>query len=161
MSARPAVSIRRATSEDIAGILECLHVAFVPYRADYTEAAFADTVLTRPTLVQRLAAMAVFVASTEGGEIVGTIAGQMRDGQEGHIRGMAVHPDWQGCGVAQQLLDAVQSELRDSNCSRISLDTVAPLRRAIHFYQRNGYRPSGQVTDFFGMPLFEYVKKVR
>ena len=34
----------------------------------------------------------------------------------------------------------------------------APLQRAIRFYERNGYRPSGRVADFFGMPLFEYVK---
>jgi hypothetical protein len=28
----------------------------------------------------------------------------------------------------------------------------------MRFYEREGYRRSGTVTDFFGMPLFEYVK---
>ncbi len=31
-------------------------------------------------------------------------------------------------------------------------------KRAIRFYERNGFRPSGKIKDFFAMPLFEYVK---
>ena len=29
---------------------------------------------------------------------------------------------------------------------------------AIRFYERNGYVASGRVGDFFGMPLYEYLK---
>jgi ribosomal protein S18 acetylase RimI-like enzyme len=153
-------SIRHARGGDAEGIIDCLRIAFQPYRDDYTDAAFEDTVLTRDTIHQRLAAMAVFVASAEDGEIVGTVAGNVLGGGEGHIRGMAVRPSWQGCGVAQQLLEAVELALRERGCSRISLDTTVPLRRAIRFYERNGFRPSGIVADFFGMPLFEYIKAV-
>ena len=39
-------------------------------------------------------------------------------------------------------------------------DTTEPLRPAVRFYERNGYRASGRVTDFFGMPIFEYVKRL-
>jgi ribosomal protein S18 acetylase RimI-like enzyme len=153
-------SIRRATSGDAEGIIDCLRIAFQPYRGDYTDSAFEDTVLTRDTVHQRLTAMIVFVASTEDGEIVGTVACKVLDGGEGHIRGMAVRPSWQGCGVAHQLLEAAESELRESKCSRISLNSTVPLKRAIRFYERNGFRPSGIVADFFGMPLFEYAKIV-
>ena len=31
---------------------------------------------------------------------------------------------------------------------------------AMKFYENNGYRKSGQITDFFGMPLVEYVKEL-
>src|SRR5262249_35178848 len=153
-------SIRRATSSDAAGILGCLRSAFEPFRADYTKAAFEDTVLTPDTVHQRLAAMAVFVACTTEGAIAGTIACQVLAGGEGHIRGMAVQPAWQGCGVAPQLLEAAEAELRQKKCSRIGLDTTAPLRRATRFYERNGYRPSGLVADFYGMPLYGYAKTV-
>ena len=44
--------------------------------------------------------------------------------------------------------------------ARVSLDTTEPLRRAVRFYERHGFRPSGRVSDFFGMPLFEYVKEL-
>lgn len=67
--ARPACSIRRATTADAGGILNCLHAAFEPYRDRYTPDAFSDTVLTPVTIQLRLAAMAVFVAVTPAGEI--------------------------------------------------------------------------------------------
>jgi GNAT superfamily N-acetyltransferase len=73
---------------------------------------------------------------------------------------MAVRPEWQGAGVAAQLLRRVESELRERKCSRVSLDTTEPLRRAMRFYERNGYQRSGNVKDFFGMVMMEYIKKL-
>jgi len=105
--------------------------------------------------------MSVFVAVDEAGEVVGTIGRSVVNDDEGHIRGMAVDPRYQGSGVAVRLLEAVEAELRDRGCSRVSLDTTAPLERAVRFYERNGFRASGKVVDFFGMPLFEYVKRLR
>jgi ribosomal protein S18 acetylase RimI-like enzyme len=98
------------------------------------------------------------VAADPSGKIVGTVAGAVVNQEEGHIRGMAVHPACQGRGAAASLLVAVEAELHARQCSRITLDTTKPLERAMHFYERHGYRRSGSVTDFFGMPLFEYVK---
>jgi len=49
-------------------------------------------------------------------------------------------------------------ELRLSGCVRITLDTTEPLERAMRFYEKNGYRRSGRVSDFFEMPLIEYQK---
>jgi GNAT superfamily N-acetyltransferase len=71
---------------------------------------------------------------------------------------MAVRPRWHGRGVAQQLLATAERDLRALGCSRICLETTAPLLRASRFYERNGYAPSGKITDFFGMPLIEYLK---
>ena len=45
-----------------------------------------------------------------------------------------------------------------STLHRQCLDTTEPLQRAVRFYLRHGFRASGRVTDFFGMPLFEYLK---
>jgi GNAT superfamily N-acetyltransferase len=71
---------------------------------------------------------------------------------------MAVRPAWHGRGVATLLLASVESELRDRRCSRITLDTTAPLQRAMLFYEKHGFSKSGRVADFFGMELSEYVK---
>jgi RimJ/RimL family protein N-acetyltransferase len=150
--------VRRATLRDAAGILDCLRAAFEPYRERYTPGAYEDTVLTPDTLGCRLASMAVFVASTGGTEVVGTVACGVVGGGEGHLRGMAVRPEWQGSGVAEELLAAAEDELRRAGCDRVSLDTTRHLGRAIRFYEANGYRASGKVGDFFGMELIEYVK---
>jgi GNAT superfamily N-acetyltransferase len=151
-------TIRRATPEDAAGVLACLRAAFAPYQSSYTPLAYEDTVLTAETLAQRFQFMSIFVAVSDSGEIVGTVGCNAISNREGHLRGMAVLADWQSKGVAQQLLAHAESELRALGCERVTLDTTAPLQRAIHFYERNGYRATGHVSDFFGMPLFEYAK---
>lgn len=156
--AQPAFSIRRAERSDRQSILDCLQAAFEPYREQYTPEGFADTVLTPQTLEQRFATMVILVATDPSGETVGTVAGAPVNQEEGHIRGMAVHPAWQGRGVAAPLLAAIEAELCARQASRITLDTTGPLERAMCFYKRHGYRRSGRITDFFGMPLFEYVK---
>ena len=46
--------IRRATTTDVAAILECLRLAFEPYRDRYTPEGFRDTVLTAETMARRL-----------------------------------------------------------------------------------------------------------
>ena len=153
-----AIAIRTADSRDAAGILDCLAVAFEPYRTSYTPEAFADTVLTPDTLARRLKEMVVFIAVDASDRILGTIACSIVDSSEGHVRGMAVLPTWQGTGVARQLLARAESHFVEKKCKRVSLDTTAPLKRAIRFYERFGFRPSGKIQDFFGMPLCEYVK---
>ena len=154
-------SIRRAGESDAAGILECLRSSFEPYRETYTPEGFADTVLSQETIGRRLSEMSVFVAVSVAGEVIGTIGCAIAAEGEGHIRGMAVLPAWQGRGAATDLLRAAEAELRARGCKRVSLDTTEPLIRAARFYEKNGYRASGRVADFFGMPLFEYVKPLR
>ena len=152
------VIIRPAQPGDEEGILRCLAAAFEPYRAAYTPEAFTDTTLTSASLAMRLREMHVLVAVTPE-EIVGTIAGSGR-GFEGHLRGMAVLPAWRGSGLAAKLLRAIEAWLETNACSRVTLDTTLPLGPAMKFYEKNGYRRSGRVTDFFGMPLVEYVKEL-
>lgn len=154
----PAIATRRATDNDAPEILACLQAAFAPFRDFYSSAAYLDTVLTLETLQDRLAHMRVFVAETSSGQIVGTIACQAICHGEGHLRGMAVLPTCQGTGIAAQLLQHAETELHRQNCTRITLDTTAPLERAMRFYEKFGFRRSGKVSDFFGMPLFEYEK---
>ena len=153
-----SISIRNTTRADVPAVVHCLVEAFEEYRDSYSSGAFADTVLNADALKRRMESMCVLVAVTLSWQVVGTIAYQIVNPGEGHIRGMAVLPQAQGLGVAKQLLDVAESKLRDKECSRITLDTTAPLNRAIHFYERKGFRRSGRVTDFFGMPLIEFEK---
>src|SRR5262249_41820530 len=154
-------TIRQATREHAAAILACLHSAFEDYREAYTPGAFVDTVLTQETLAQRLAQIHVFVALDTSSPVIGTIACHVVSREEGHIRGMAVLPKWQGAGLAAELLRAAETELRHNKCAYLTLDTTAPLMRAMRFYEKNGYRRTGKITDFFGMPLYEYRKSLR
>ena len=150
--------IRPAKIGDEHGILRCLAAAFEPYRVSYTPEAYADTVLDEASLAERLQHMHVLVAaSTE--QIAGTVAASLADGV-GHLRGMAILPECRGNGLAAALLAAIEGWLHYHGCKRVTLNTTLPLQAAIKFYEKNGYRRSGQIADFFGMPLVEYVKEL-
>jgi ribosomal protein S18 acetylase RimI-like enzyme len=101
--------------------------------------------------------MTVYVADVPDFEVVATLASSI-DGKEGHLRGMAVLPAWQGHFVADHLLRSVEDDLVEAGCERLTLGTALPLERAIRFYERHGFLRSERVRDFHGMPLYEYVK---
>ena len=155
------VTIRPATERDAAGVLACLRAAFAPFEIAYTPEAFEDTVLTPELFRKRMATMSVLVATDHEPAIVGTISCAAVGGGAGRLRGMAVSPDWQGRGVAEQLLAVAEGELLKSGCLRVTLTTTAPLKRAMRFYEKNGFRLSGKTADFFGMPVFEHIKILR
>jgi GNAT superfamily N-acetyltransferase len=150
------VQIRRAQVTDAEAIAGCLSAAFALHREEYTAGAYADTVLNSDDVRRRSQEMCLLVAVSDE-EIIGTI-GFGANGSEGHLRGMAVLPDWQGTGVALALLQSAEAELKKNGCGYVTLDTTAPLIGAVRFYAKNGYSASGRVTDFFGMPLYEYRK---
>jgi ribosomal protein S18 acetylase RimI-like enzyme len=152
--------IRRAGPEQLPGVVACLEAAFERHRSAYTQGAFEDTVPNLEAMTRRLEQMTIFCASDKSGHVVGTVACGVTSPGEGHLRGMAVLPEFQGLGVAEGLLNAVEKELRAHACARMTLDTTRPLARAIRFYTRHGFVHTGIVTDFHGMPLFEYEKKL-
>jgi GNAT superfamily N-acetyltransferase len=151
--------VRPGSVSDVPAILECLRSAFEPFREQYTPQAFLDTVMTEEAVFHRLESMSLFVAVDGEGHVGGTIGGSLICASEGHLRGMGVHPQWQGCGVALLLLQQIEKVLFGEGCTRISLDTTAPLHRAMRFYQKHGYRRTSRLTPYFGMELIEHVKE--
>jgi GNAT superfamily N-acetyltransferase len=104
--------------------------------------------------------MSVLIALHPVDGVIGTIAYAPSSEGTGHIRGMAVSPHWQGQNVSAQLLHQTESAMRQRGCGRATLDTSYPLRRALRFYYKQGYHPSGRTEEFYGMELIELVKKL-
>ena len=154
------IHVRRATIADASAIHKCLAEAFAPYRGDYTPAAFHDTVPDVADVEKRIRITTCLVAYEAAGEIVGTVGAQPVTPREGHLRGMAVLPAWQGSDAAAQLLSAAEAALLAAGCNTVSLDTTKPLARAIRFYERQGFVATGLVQDFFGMTLLQYKKAI-
>jgi ribosomal protein S18 acetylase RimI-like enzyme len=147
--------VRYARASDAEGILRCLESAFEPYRREYTGPAYRDTVLDAESLRARMQQMTVFVAERDGG-VIGTIAAGEVDGDDGHLRGMAVLPACEGTGAGRVVLQRALDALTVAGCRRVTLDTTEPLARARRFYERAGFARTQRATDFFGMPLHEY-----
>jgi ribosomal protein S18 acetylase RimI-like enzyme len=151
--------IRLAQEEEAEQIASCLALAFEAFRSQYTSDAFEDTVLNPEAVRTRMVSMRVYVAVAGETMVVGTLAAVASE-KEGHLRGMAVRPEWQGRSIAERLLTRAESDLKAAGCRCVTLDTTVPLQRATRFYGRNGYVRSGKVVDFFGMPLHEFVKQL-
>jgi GNAT superfamily N-acetyltransferase len=152
------VAIRAAVPADAPAISSCLREAFAPYRSAYTPLAFADTVPAPEQVLDRLLQMQLLVAEANC-KIVGTISAAV-SGEQGHLRGMAVLPEWRGTGTAAMLLAAIETWLLTCGCREVTLDTTEPLESAIKFYEKRGYRRTGNISDFFGMALIEYSKRL-
>jgi len=153
------IEIRPATLADAAAIASCLAEVFECYRDAYSLAAFGDTVPNRDGIALRIQHMRVLIAAIDSKKIVGTVSATINS-DHGHLRGMAVLPEFQGSGIALKLLAEIEHWLRSQGCRGVTLDTTEPLTVAMKFYERHGYRRSGKITDFFGMPLIEYLKMI-
>ena len=121
--------------------------------------AVPGQVLDDASLGTRMQSMHVLVAVSSG-EIIGTVAGGGPHSGKGHLRGMAVLPQYKGSGVSAELLSAIEAWLGMRGCTHVTLDTTQPLITAMRFYEKHGYSRSGRASDFFGMPLIEYVKQI-
>lgn len=152
--------VRPATELDLPGLLGCLALAFGPFRDRYTPEAYLHTVLNEELGRARLASMRVLVAVAGEARVVGTLSWVRTTAESGHLRGMAVVPEWQGSGVAQALLDRAVAEIREGGGRRVTLRTTEPLARAVRFYTRNGFRPSGTLADFHGMVVVERFRQL-
>ena len=95
MAPTPASKIQPAVEADGHAVLACLAQAFAPYRQYYSAEAFLNTTLCLETLKYRMKNMLVLVAVNQSdGLIVGTVAYNVVNPEEGHLRGMAVLADW-------------------------------------------------------------------
>ena len=153
-------TLRRARDTDIPGLLSCLRAAFEPFRAQYTPAAWTDTTLTESSAGDRLRTMRVWVAVDARGKVRGTVSWGTESTTRGHLRGMAVEPGSQGSGLAQRLLDRALEEAGAEGIRTVTLETTEPLGRARGFYRRNGFRRTGAVRDYYGMPLWEFAREI-
>lgn len=153
--------VRRANRNDTKGIYEALLAAFEEYRHFYTPEGFNDTVMSEQAVINRMREMILYVTIDQEKNIIGTIGWQKINTQEVHIRGMAVHPNWQGkCGLASALLQKIEKDARFEECTFITLDTTEILKKAQKFYKKHGYIKTGKTGDFFGSMIYEFAKEI-
>ena len=153
--------IRKAQPKDAKGIHEVVLAAFEDFRHFYSQEGFANTVMSEKAALERMKEMKIYVAIDKYGEIIGTIGWKKVSEKEGHIRGMAVHPKWQGKNdPAASLLEKVENDALSQGCIFLTLDTTEILKRAQNFYKKHGFKETGKIGDFFDSMIYEFAKKI-
>lgn len=62
-----------------------------------------------------------------------------------YVHRLAIHPDFQGKGNAQQLMDFAEQFAFENNYSSIRLDTFSQNKRNQKFYELRGYNQLGDI----------------
>lgn len=169
----PPLRVRPAAPEDAPVIARILAEAFAEFRSLYTDAAFFTTtpdsveVAARlqhgPTWIALRAQHAAHVDQADQADRVnqveqpvGTVSGLIAPDAL-YIRSMAVVPAGRGLGVGLLLLEHAQQFAIAQRCPRMRLTTTSFLSRAIHLYERFGFRRCG-IADLHGTPLYQMEK---
>jgi len=62
-----------------------------------------------------------------------------------YVHRLAVHPDYQGQGIAKALMDFVEGKIQQSGGSAVRLDTFSQNPRNNKFYKARGYTQLGDI----------------
>ena len=68
------------------------------------------------------------------------------EGHRGWINYLAVHPNFQGLGYGQQMMESVESELRKRGCPKINLQIRSGNYSVIAFYQKLGFKDDQSIS---------------
>jgi N-acetylglutamate synthase-like GNAT family acetyltransferase len=94
-----------------------------------------------------------FWGAFDDDQLVGTIALIGTGHQAGAIRKMFVKKDWRGKehGIASRLLDTLLHYCQENGIEDLYLGTVAQLKAAQRFYEKNGFAPiqPDHLPDYF------------
>ena len=88
--------------------------------------------------------------------IVGTVFLDKR-GDKLYLGMFSVDTDWQGAGIGKRMLEAADAHARKLGCTAIFMQVISVRTELIAWYERYGYRPTGETKPFdgdgrFGIP---------
>ena len=80
----------------------------------------------------------LFLVGILDSNLIATVMGGY-DGHRGWINYLAVHPDFQGKGYGQEIMNSVETGLREMGCPKINLQIRTGNDKIISFYQKLGF----------------------
>ena len=80
----------------------------------------------------------LFLVGILDSRLIATVMGGY-DGHRGWINYLAVHPDFQGNGYGQEIMNSVETGLREMGCPKINLQIRTANDKIASFYQKLGF----------------------
>ena len=157
---QPVIQIRLATSDDVKAIESVVRESFAEFEDLYTSAAFEATTPSADIILRRLDEGPIWVATSDG-TVVGTVS--VVGKREGlYVRSMAVLLTSRGKGIANLLLEEVETWAVKNRYQCLVLSTTPFLLGAIRLYERFGFqRNDSGPHDLDGTPLFTMIKALK
>jgi ribosomal protein S18 acetylase RimI-like enzyme len=154
--------IAPAAKEDIPALNRLVNSA---YRGDTsrkgwtTEADLLDGIRTDPEALEDMMEQpgAVILKCTDSsGLLRGCVFLKKTDNQL-YLGMLTVTPELQGGGIGKKLLEASEQYAREQECDKIVMTVISVRRELIAWYERKGFRTTGEKSPFpkdprFGIP---------
>ena len=149
------VEIRHSRSDDweiLRAIrLEALRESPDAFCTTYDEAfGYADDVWIERSSADPVTSASVSILAIDAEEPVGMAAGILCDESQLEVLSLFVTPSHRGMGIAQDLMNMLESWGRTRGAKRVILDVEAGNGRAGVFYAHIGYRPTGKRETYPG-----------
>lgn len=173
----PDHAFRRAEAADAAAIAALVNSA---YRGDSSRAGWtteADLLGGQRTDAEEIARLiahegSVILLCLRGSEIIGTVHVERVDAATAYLGMLVIKPVLQGEGLGRRLMEAAERFVRlEWAAARMQMQVITLRHELLAWYQRRGYRRSGEIRPFpaaeprFGLPKvagleFEVLEKV-
>jgi ribosomal protein S18 acetylase RimI-like enzyme len=72
---------------------------------------------------------------------------------------LTVLPEWQAAGIGKQLLTASENYASSVNCSSVIMTVISVRKELIAWYERRGYKNTGETRPFPNDPAFGIAKQ--
>jgi ribosomal-protein-alanine N-acetyltransferase len=95
------------------------------------------------TFAHALENLPYFVVAELAGQTIGYLFSSQQ-GDRGHLIRVAVHPDYQGCGIGARLLTEAIEFFRTEGAKVVTLNTQKDNTISQRLYRRFGFRPMGE-----------------
>ena len=156
------MSISKATIQDIPQLVTLINSA---YRGEHskkgwtTEANLLDGVRTDPDSLEKMMAKenaVILKYSDEANVVQGCVYLEERD-RKMYLGMLTVSPLLQAKGIGKKLLVQAEKYAEDKKCSTVKMTVISVRDELIKWYEKYGYRKTGETKPFptdpkFGIP---------
>lgn len=147
------LSFRRATAEDAQAITDLVNSA---YRGETsrqgwtTEADLLDGLRTTPQEIRQLiSAQDSFLLLCHQGALLAGSVHVEKQGEQAYIGMFVVRPDIQGAGIGKHLLNEAETlASQEWGVRSFIMIVITSRHELIAFYERRGYRRTGEFSEF-------------
>ena len=94
------------------------------------------------------------VALDDGGAVVGCVAYHRLDESTAEMKRLYVTPSGRGHHLGERLAERIMELARQDGCTRMVLDTVAPLQAAVALYRKLGFQ---EIDPYYHNPFEDVI----
>jgi ribosomal protein S18 acetylase RimI-like enzyme len=151
--------ITRAAIKDVPQLVQLVNSAYrgeASKRGWTTEADLLDGIRTDTDSMQELINKpdaVILKYCSQPGELAGCVYLKKQNRQM-YLGMLTVAPQLQAAGIGRQLLKAAEEHAKQQGCHSVVMSVISVRHELIAWYERHGYRKTGQVEPFPSDPRF-------